>query len=94
SSDWAALDRLVASQLNGGEGHHSCKQLFCSSGDLGFSFEEQEDSEAQLMMNLHDDRSNNDDEGGEGSPDIWNFAQSSSSLSSTSGGDPLCHLSV
>lgn len=86
SSDWATLDRLVASQLNG----QSSKQF---DEDFSFSFDHQ-------LMNMHDSSDHhrpnenlNGQDVSSSETDLWNFARSSSSLSSSSS-DPLCHLSV
>ena len=78
ASDWATLDRLVASQLNGGQ---PPKQF--PSDDFSFSLDH--DEQVQQLMNM-----NNSDRGNE--TDLWTFARSSSLSSSSS--DPLCHLSV
>ncbi|KAG6383362.1 hypothetical protein SASPL_156889 [Salvia splendens] len=78
ASDWVTLDRLVASQLNGGQ---LPKQF--PSDDFAFSFDQ--DEQVQQLMNM-----NSSDRGNE--TDLWTFARSSSLSSSSS--DPLCHLSV
>ncbi|KAL8520567.1 hypothetical protein ACS0TY_011194 [Phlomoides rotata] len=91
SSDWATLDRLVASQLNG----QSSKQFSTYGEDFSFSFDHE-------LMGLHDsDHRPNENLNGQNvsssETDLWNFARSSSSLSSSSSDpleDPLCHLSV
>lgn len=81
-SDWATLDRLVASQLNGQN-----PKPFSSYGDeFSFSFESEDQVQQLMNMNGSDDHRGNE-------TDLWTFARSSSSLSSSSS-DPLCHLSV
>ncbi|KAG6399151.1 hypothetical protein SASPL_140626 [Salvia splendens] len=77
-SEWVTLDRLVASQLNGGQ---PPKQF--PSDDFAFSFDH--DEQVQQLMNM-----NNSDRGNE--TDLWTFARSSALSSSST--DPLCHLSV
>ncbi|KAL1556419.1 NAC domain-containing protein 43-like [Salvia divinorum] len=79
-SDWATLDRLVASQLNG----QPSKQFCDGSDDFAFTFDHED--QVQQLMNM-----NNSDRGNE--TDLWTFGRSSSSFSSSSS-DPLCHLSV
>ncbi|KAL3645504.1 hypothetical protein CASFOL_010684 [Castilleja foliolosa] len=95
SSDWASVDRLVASQLNG----QPSKQ-FSSFGetideDFSFCFDH---NEVQLLnMQNSDITIPNDDvqvhQGSNPETHLWNLGQSSSSLSSSSS-DPLCRLSV
>ncbi|XP_071918537.1 NAC domain-containing protein 12-like [Coffea arabica] len=96
-SDWVALDRLVASQLNGGQ---------AAGDDEVFCFPlEQEHRGAYSTSNLRSSgtssrssssRPNHQETSqvllyGMGNEvDFWSFARSSSSSSS----DPLCHLSV
>ncbi|KAL1568801.1 NAC domain-containing protein 43-like [Salvia divinorum] len=63
-SDWVTLDRLVASQLNGGQ---PPKQF--PSDDFAFSFDH--DDQVQQLMNM-----NNSDRGNES--DLWSFGRSSS----------------
>ncbi|KAL0331597.1 UNVERIFIED_CONTAM: NAC domain-containing protein 12 [Sesamum angustifolium] len=91
SADWVALDRLVASQLNG----QSSKQFSSfedatNNEDFSFSFEH---DEMQLvnMHSSHDHRPNQQISSSDA--EFWSFARSSSSLSSSSS-DPLSHLSV
>ncbi|KAL6568921.1 hypothetical protein OROHE_003662 [Orobanche hederae] len=95
SSDWAAVDRLVASQLNG----QPCKQFSgfgetIDEGDFSFCFDHNE----LPALNMHSsDTVPNGHQGSSTEPaaaaGLWNFAPSSSSLSSSSL-DPLCRLSV
>ncbi|CAA0834613.1 NAC domain-containing protein 43 [Striga hermonthica] len=91
-TDWAALDRLVASQLNG----QSNSKQFCSFGSNGqdfsfFQFDEQDHEVQQMVGVQNSERSNH-----RISTDFWGFAKSSSSSSalSSSSSDPLSHLSV
>ncbi|PON38223.1 NAC domain containing protein [Trema orientale] len=106
-NDWVALDRLVASQLNGQDhDQDTSKQLSCGFGDIQnvMSFctpppADDEDDVVQLsypylrsgtgtntrISNLHNHQNYSEN-------DLWSFARSSSSPSSSS--DPLCHLSV
>ncbi|PIM97404.1 hypothetical protein CDL12_30126 [Handroanthus impetiginosus] len=77
--DWVALDRLVASQLNGSE--------TVNHEDFSFSFDH--DDQVQLMNMANGPGRPNTD------MDFWSFARTSSSLSlSSSSSDPLSHLSV
>lgn len=86
TSDWATLDRLVASQLNG----QSSKHFSHYGEEFSFSFDHE-------LMNVQDSGChrpggqilNQDVSSTE--TDLWNFARSSSSSSSD---HPLCHLSV
>ncbi|GER25744.1 NAC domain-containing protein [Striga asiatica] len=91
-TDWAALDRLVASQLNG----HSNSKQFCSFGsEVGidgqdfsfFQFDQQDHKVQELVGVQNSERSNH-----RISTDFWGFARSSSTSSSSS--DPLSHLSI
>ncbi|XP_062074705.1 NAC domain-containing protein 43-like [Humulus lupulus] len=111
-NDWVALDRLVASQLNGQDHEETSKQVLSCFGDIQnvMSFcttdpqtvVDDEDDVVQMSSypylrsgtdmttstrttsNLHNQNYNEND--------LWSFARSSSSPSSSS--DPLCHLSV
>ncbi|KAL0372895.1 UNVERIFIED_CONTAM: NAC domain-containing protein 43 [Sesamum calycinum] len=81
SSDWVALDRLVASQLNG------------QSEDFSFTFDHDDDQMQLVHMNSGTDRHDHHNQVlmmSSETTDLWNFARSSSSSSS----DPLCHLSA
>ncbi|KAA8526083.1 hypothetical protein F0562_007817 [Nyssa sinensis] len=86
-NDWVALDRLVASQLNGQA--ETSKQLSCygdiPNNDFCFSI----DHDVQLS-HLRSNRPNQASQVYSSEIDLWSFARSSSSSSS----DPLCHLSV
>lgn len=98
-SDWAAFDRLVASQLNGHE--QSSKQLSCF-GDPNVSFSSPP-PQYHLQLSFPYLRSNTGtafaphDINSQNSQvytaenELWSFTKSSSSPSSS---DPLCHLSV
>ncbi|KAK8495921.1 hypothetical protein V6N12_012513 [Hibiscus sabdariffa] len=80
-NDWATLDRLVASQLNGQV--ETSKQLSCF-GDPNASL--CHDDNVQLS-NINLDRSNQNSQVYGSQNDLWSLTKSSSS-------DPLCHLSV
>lgn len=88
-SDWVTLDRLVASQLNG----QPQKQFAGYADDDDFAFSFDHDDQVQQLINMNSHNNNNTDRANESETDLWNFARSSSSLSSSSS-DPLCHLSV
>lgn len=88
-NDWVALDRLVASQLNGQE--ETSKQLNCFS-DPNMGFCPPDDDDVQLSDHLRTSRLSQISHIYNGENDIWaGFTKSSSSPSSS---DPLCHLSV
>ncbi|KAE8732738.1 Protein BEARSKIN1 [Hibiscus syriacus] len=83
-NDWATLERLVASQLNGQV--ETSKQLTCFS-DPNAVFGLCQDDDIQLShMNLH--RSNQKPQVYNNENDLWSLTKSSPSS------DPLCHLSV
>ncbi|XP_075516192.1 NAC domain-containing protein 43-like [Primulina tabacum] len=91
-SDWVALDRLVASQLD----CHGSKQF---SGyddptvDEDFSFSFGNNTNEIRLPNMHNTSDHITPENLSGSDaDFWIFARSSSLSSSST--DPLCHLSV
>ncbi|XP_038993590.1 NAC domain-containing protein 43-like [Hibiscus syriacus] len=87
-NDWATLERLVASQLNGQV--ETSKQLTCFS-DPNAVFSLCQDDDIQLShINLH--RSNQNSQVYNNENDLWSLTKSSSSSPSSS--DPLCHLSV
>ncbi|KAL2233143.1 UNVERIFIED_CONTAM: NAC domain-containing protein 43 [Sesamum indicum] len=84
SSDWAALDRLVASQLNGQSSMNE---------EFSFTFDHDDDQMQLVHMNSGADRHDHHNQVvmmSSETTDLWNFARSSSSSSS----DPLCHLSA
>ncbi|KAA8525081.1 hypothetical protein F0562_007055 [Nyssa sinensis] len=83
-SDWVALDRLVASQLNGQV--ETCKQLSCYAND-DFCFPIDHDVQ---LSHLRSNRPNQASQFYNSEIDLWSFTGSSSSSSS----DPLCHLYV
>ncbi|KAK9275795.1 hypothetical protein L1049_023064 [Liquidambar formosana] len=87
-NDWAALDRLVASQLNGQV--DTSKQLSCfSDPNMGFCLSP-DDNDVQLS-HLRSHRPNQTSQQVYNSEiDLWSFTRSSSSSST----DPLSHLSV
>ncbi|KAL5764337.1 hypothetical protein ACOSQ2_016931 [Xanthoceras sorbifolium] len=96
-NDWVALDRLVASQLNGSQVDTS-KTLSCFSDDSNTVFNlcpgdvddhhdhyvQQPNSNQQGSDHHHHQMYSTEN-------DIWSFTKSSSSPSLS---DPLCHLSV
>ncbi|PIN08397.1 hypothetical protein CDL12_19025 [Handroanthus impetiginosus] len=91
SSDWVALDRLVASQLNG----QPCKQystIYGTEDQFSFPFDHMHDDahEMQLLNVDSSDRPNDH----QTETDLWNLMTRSSSSLSSSSSDPLCHLSV
>ncbi|GLU17603.1 hypothetical protein SLE2022_339630 [Rubroshorea leprosula] len=89
-NDWVALDRLVASQLNGTNEVETLKQLPCF-GDPNAVFSPCHEDDVHLShLNLH--RSNPTAQVYSSENDLWSFPKSSPSPSSSS--DPLCHLSV
>lgn len=81
SCDWVTLDRLVASQLNGGG--QNPKPFSNYGGDDEFSFSFESEDQLQQLMNMNESGRVNE-------TDVWTFGRPSSSSSS----DPLCHLSV
>ncbi|KAK9079791.1 hypothetical protein SSX86_001464 [Deinandra increscens subsp. villosa] len=90
--NWADLERLVATQLNGQV--DSTKQLYSGYGDPNedfcFPIDHDDNEPSQLCDSTTTGRANQ--LGVYTSEiDLWSFAQSSSSSTS---GDPLCHLSV
>ncbi|KAJ6724158.1 putative proteinC DOMAIN-CONTAINING PROTEIN 12 [Salix viminalis] len=93
-NDWATLDRLVASQLNG-HGVETSKQLSCFNSDPNASFGLSPDDEMQLSHLQHSHGSPNIQANSShvysNENDLWSFTKSSSPSSSS---DPLCHLSV
>lgn len=104
-NDWVALDRLVASQLNGQE-EDTSKQLSCF-GDPNMSFCSPPDHDDHdhphhgvhissfSYLRSTTSRPNNNQNSqvyGGCENDLWSFTKSTSSPSSSS--DPLCHLSV
>lgn len=96
--DWVALDRLVASQLNGGlqyDGQYASMSDEFGAGNFAFEHHDQETTE---LVNLHNLEKENmelvgDMQDDHDDTDFWTFARSSSLISSSSS-DPLCHLSV
>ncbi|KAK7275433.1 hypothetical protein RIF29_16550 [Crotalaria pallida] len=91
-TNWAALDRLVASQLNGPS------MGFCTSDhDLQFPTLRSSSSSASTHTRAAASASvaafisPNQDYTSE--IDLWNFARSTSSLLSSSSSEPLCHVS-
>ncbi|KAK4421437.1 NAC domain-containing protein 12 [Sesamum alatum] len=93
SADWVALDRLVASQLNGQSSKQfsSFEDASTNNEDFSFSFEHDEMQLVNIHSSDHDHRPNHHISSSDA--DFWSFARSSSSLSSSSS-DPLSHLSV
>ncbi|XP_071701104.1 NAC domain-containing protein 43-like [Rutidosis leptorrhynchoides] len=94
-NNWADLERLVATQLNG-QGADSSKQLYSCYGDqpnedFCFPLDQNDEHEAsQFCDSTTSARSNHGVYTSE--IDLWSFAQSSSTSSSPD--DPMCHLSV
>ncbi|KAL3647038.1 hypothetical protein CASFOL_008006 [Castilleja foliolosa] len=93
SSDWAAVDRLVASQLNG----QPTKQFpgFCETIDQDFSFcfDQHDDHDQVQLLNMYNSDIKIPNEqihqvSNSSETHRWNFDPSSSSS------DPLCRLSV
>ncbi|XP_028779776.1 NAC domain-containing protein 43 [Neltuma alba] len=99
-TNWAALDRLVASQLNGQTETSRSLAGFNTTGDppMGYGLS---DHDLQLptlrsSSSLSSIISSSAHNGGANYDytseiDLWNFARSSSSL--VSGSEPLCHVS-
>ncbi|XP_010251975.1 PREDICTED: NAC domain-containing protein 43-like [Nelumbo nucifera] len=88
-SGWAALDRLVASQLNGQS--ETCKQLSCFDNDSNMAFCSPPDHELQLPQlrgSIHRSSSYHTSQDYNNEIDLWSFTRSCSSSS-----DPLCHVS-
>lgn len=91
--NWADLERLVATQLNGQV--DSSKQLYSCYGDqvpnedFCFPLDHDEQEPSQLCDSTTSAKSNQVAYTSE--IDLWSFARSSSTSSSP---DPLCHLSV
>lgn len=91
-SDWVALDRLVASQLNGHDHdhHHQEEEAFCFPG-----FDHNNNNQRSIIRSHHQAESEEAAAGqqvyGGGEVDFWSFARTPSTSSSS---DPLCHLSV
>ncbi|KAI3687415.1 hypothetical protein L1987_81111 [Smallanthus sonchifolius] len=88
--NWADLERLVATQLNGQV--DVTKQLYSCyepNEDFCFPIDHEEQEPSQFCDSTTSARPNNQVYTSE--IDLWSFARSSSSSTS---GDPLCHLSV
>ncbi|GFP89288.1 NAC domain-containing protein 43 [Phtheirospermum japonicum] len=96
SSDWAAVDRLVASQLNGQPAKQFSGFGATIDEDFSFCFDHHDDHEVQLL-NMHNPDitvpNGHIHQGSNSETHLWNFGPSASSLSSSSS-DPLCRLSV
>lgn len=91
-SDWVALDRLVASQLNGHD-HHQEEEAFCFPG-----LDHNNNNQRSIISRAHQQGELAEAAGGQqvygggsGEVDFWSFARTPSTSSSS---DPLCHLSV
>lgn len=97
--DWAALDRLVASQLNGQAADTSSKQLSSCCYSQDQPLEEDDEDFFSFSFDHHDSgplsnppRVNKINQGPQvNNNELWNFLRTSSSASST---DPLWNLSV
>ncbi|KAL5863246.1 hypothetical protein ACOSQ3_000760 [Xanthoceras sorbifolium] len=94
-TNWAALDRLVASQLNGQT--ETSRQLACfNDPPMAYcspSSSDHHDFQLPTLRSsssLSTNRSYHGSEDYNSEIDLWNFTRSSSSLSSS---DPLCHVS-
>lgn len=88
-SNWVALDRLVASQLNGQT--EASRQLSCFS-DPTIAYCNDDDHPLQMPnVRSSSNRSYHAPHPYSSEIDLWTFARSSSSLSSS---DPLCHVST
>ncbi|KAJ4728032.1 putative NAC domain-containing protein [Melia azedarach] len=94
-TSWAALDRLVASQLNGQT--ETSRQLACFNdvpASSTYSCNPTDQSDFQLpalrSSSISSNRSYHESEDYNSEIDLWSFTRSSSSLSSS---DPLCHVS-
>lgn len=95
-TNWAAFDRLVASQLNGqteASRQFSCfndptTMGYCNDHDLQFPTIRSTSSSSNRSYHPTQDYNNNNNSSSE--IDLWSFAQSSSSFSSSS--DALCHV--
>lgn len=97
-TNWVALDRLVASQLNGQT--EASRQLSCFSDPTITMAYSNDDNDTQIPVNLLRPSSSSSNKSYHATTqqhdynseiDLWSFARSSSSLSST---DPLCHVST
>ncbi|KAI3822070.1 hypothetical protein L1987_09651 [Smallanthus sonchifolius] len=88
--NWADLERLVATQINGQV--DSTKQLYSCYGepneDFCFPLDHEEQEPSQFCDSTTTARPN---QVYTSEIDLWSFARSSSTSTS---GDPLCHLSV
>nr|UBT01659.1 NAC transcription factor 55 [Litchi chinensis] len=92
-TNWAALDRLVASQLNGQT--ETSRQLACFNDPTMAYCNPTDQHDFQLptlrsSSSLSSNRSYHGSEDYNSEIDLWNFTRSSSSLSSS---NPLCHVS-
>ncbi|XP_059662129.1 NAC domain-containing protein 43-like isoform X2 [Cornus florida] len=86
-TDWAALDRLVASQLNGPvEGSKKLSSYGEPNDDFSFSI----DDDDLHVPHLGSNRPNQASQAYSSEIDLWSFTRSMSSSSS----DPLGHFSV
>ncbi|KAL3499108.1 hypothetical protein ACH5RR_041840 [Cinchona calisaya] len=91
-SDWVALDRLVASQLNGLEADDSCRDHEIFYFPLEQEHEEHQNTfdRSSTSTRPNNQASNDQVYVMSNEVDFWSFARSSSSSSP----HPLCHLSV
>ncbi|KAL4592696.1 hypothetical protein LXL04_005699 [Taraxacum kok-saghyz] len=93
--NWADLERLVASQLNGQVDGNSKQIYSCYSepnDDFCFSIDHDQEQEPHVCDSSAMVRALPNQQGSYlNEIDLWSFARSSSSSSSP---DPLCHLSV
>lgn len=95
-NDWVALDRLVASQLNGQAVDTSKQFSYFTDPNPVFSLSptgHEANHDAQFLHSSHrSNQGNNSSQVYSTENDLWSFTKSSPSPSSSS--DPLCHLSV
>ncbi|KAJ0054044.1 hypothetical protein Pint_00662 [Pistacia integerrima] len=92
-TNWAVLDKLVASQLNGHT--ETSRQLACfNEPTMGYCNPSDGQQDFQLptlrSSSLSSNRSYHGSEDYNSEIELWNFTRSSSTLSSN---DPLCHVS-
>ncbi|XP_073133111.1 NAC domain-containing protein 12 isoform X2 [Henckelia pumila] len=89
-SDWVALDRLVASQLDGHGGSKQFPGYDDDDEDFSFSFGNNINNTGDIQLPAMHNNTSDHISGSDA--DFWGFARSASLSSSST--DPLCHLSV
>lgn len=100
-TSWAALDRLVASQLNGsGAGQtETSRGPLCFNAGEPYGLLSEHDLQiptlrsSSLSSIISSSSSAHNYDYTTSEIDLWNFARSASSLVSSSGSEPLCHVS-